>query len=114
MRRIAALLLIACLAPSFAFGSEYAPESCREMAATPEQAAHGSGNTSHHENQENGDSTCPHTGLATCAVGGGCVAGSADIVVRVLDETLSRETSAFSSPHQLTSHQSRPEPPPPK
>ena len=117
MRRLIALLVITFVAPSYAVGNAFAKERCAHDASATaiihDSSADGRDHGPHEHGKPAGTAPCPYNdGSIACMSGGTSIFEAA--YVQTTNQASVAETPAFAGPARPASHQSAPEPPPPK
>ena len=117
MRRFITLLVLTFVAPSYAVGNVFAKERCAHDVSANAVIPVTSSDTRDHASHEHGapadDAPCPHdAGSIACTSGGTSIFEAA--YVQTANQVSVGETPVVAGPEHPASHQSAPEPPPPK
>ena len=117
MRRLIALLVLTFVTPSYAVGNVFTKERCAHeesaSAMVDDYSADGRDHGSHDHGKPAEDAPCPHSdGLIACTSGGTSIFEAA--YVQTSHKVSVAAIPVFIGPERPASHQSAPEPPPPK
>ena len=111
------LLVLTFVAPSYAVGNVFAKERCAHDASATamdhDSSADGRDHGSHDHDKPAEDAPCPHNdGLIACTSGGISIFEAT--YLHTGNQVNVAEAPVFTGTERPASHQSAPEPPPPK